>query len=60
MPAHHPAEFLRALLDASPSAIIAIDPAGEVQLWSRAAERVLGWPDAEFLALRGEVERLLR
>jgi PAS domain S-box-containing protein len=45
MPAHHPAEFLRALLDASPSAIIACDPEGHVRLWSRGAERLLGWTE---------------
>jgi PAS domain S-box-containing protein len=47
MPAYHPAEFLRALLDASPSAIIAIDLSDQVQLWNRAAERLFGWPESE-------------
>jgi PAS domain S-box-containing protein len=49
MLADHPAEFLRALLDASPPAIIAIDPAREVQLWNRAAERLLGWVEQEVI-----------
>jgi PAS domain S-box-containing protein len=47
MPALHPAEFLRALLDASPSAIIAVDGEGSVQLWNRAAEAMLGWSESE-------------
>jgi PAS domain S-box-containing protein len=47
VPAHHPAEFLRALLDASPSAIIAVDDQGIVQLWNRAAETMLGWTESE-------------
>jgi len=49
MPAQHPADFLRALLDASPSAIIAIDLAGNVQLWNRASERLFGWQEVEVL-----------
>ncbi|HEY6341895.1 MAG TPA: PAS domain S-box protein [Bryobacteraceae bacterium] len=47
MPALHPAEFLRALLDASPNAIIAVDGEGTVQLWNRAAEAMLGWSESE-------------
>ena len=49
MPAQHPAEFLRALLDASPSGIIALNPDGRVQLWSRGAERILGWTEEDVL-----------
>ena len=49
MPARHAAEFLRALLDASPVGIIAIDTAGDVQLWNRAAERLLGWQESEVI-----------
>ena len=49
MPAQHPAEFLRALLDASPSGIIAMNPDGRVQLWSRGAERILGWAEEDVL-----------
>jgi PAS domain S-box-containing protein len=49
MPAQHPAEFLRALLEASPLGIIALDSAGQVRLWSRSAERILGWPEEEVL-----------
>jgi PAS domain S-box-containing protein len=47
VPALHPAEFLRALLDASPNAIIAVDGEGTVQLWNRAAEAMLGWSESE-------------
>src|SRR5271169_6306810 len=49
MPAHHPAEFLRALLDASPFGVIALDPIGRVHLWNRAAERMFGWREQEVL-----------
>lgn len=47
MPAQHPAEFLRALLQASPLGIIALDSSGHVKLWSRNAERILGWSEEE-------------
>jgi PAS domain S-box-containing protein len=49
MPSLHPAEFLRALLDASPFGIIAIDPTGIVQLWNHSAERLLGWRESEVI-----------
>jgi PAS domain S-box-containing protein len=49
MPAQHPAEFLRALLEASPLGIVALDSTGLVQLWSRSAERILGWSEEEVL-----------
>jgi PAS domain S-box-containing protein len=39
MPALRPVEFLRALLEASPAAIIAVDLNGEVQLWNRAQRK---------------------
>lgn len=47
MPAEHPAAFLRALLDAAPFGVIALDPSGIVRLWSRGAEHILGWPETE-------------
>jgi PAS domain S-box-containing protein len=50
MPAHHPAEFLQALLNASPFAIIALDPNDRVRLWNQGAQRMFGWTEAE---LRG-------
>ncbi len=49
MPAQHPAEFLRALLEASSEGIIALDAGGRVALWSPGAERLLGWSEAEVL-----------
>ena len=51
MPRQHPVEFLRALLDASPAAIIALDLKGQVQLWNRAAEGLFGWTEAEISGL---------
>jgi len=64
-------ETLRALVRASPLAIMALDPAGNVKTWNPAAERIFGWsieevlgrplpivPDEkqeEFLALRQRV-----
>ena len=47
MPAKHPADVLRALLDASPSGIIAFDQSGRIRLWSRGAERIFGWTEEE-------------
>ena len=52
MPAHHPAEFLRALLQASPLGVIAIDLNGDVKLWSRSAERILGWTEDQAINRR--------
>lgn len=40
---------LRALLQASPAPIIALDPNGCVTLWTPAAERLLGWTAKEAL-----------
>ncbi|HVW85876.1 MAG TPA: PAS domain S-box protein, partial [Bryobacteraceae bacterium] len=45
MPHRDPAQFLRALLDASPFGIIALDESGEVRLWNRAAQTILGWSE---------------
>jgi PAS domain S-box-containing protein len=50
MPQEHPAELYRALLDAAPIGLIALDDAGDVRLWSRGAERIFGWSEEE---LRG-------
>ena len=49
MPREHPAEFLRALLDTAPIGVIATDQNGRVRLWSRGAERLLGWREEEIL-----------
>ena len=60
MPREHPAEFLRALLDASPFGVIAVDSTGVVRLWSRRAEDILGWPETEAIGrgLPGEMALL--
>lgn len=66
-------EALQALIQSSPLAIIALDPSGNVKVWSKAAERIFGWsahevigrslpivPDGkqdEFRALRERVVR---
>jgi PAS domain S-box-containing protein len=47
VPTEQPAEFLRALLDASPFGIIALDISGRVSLWNRGAQRILGWSEEE-------------
>jgi PAS domain S-box-containing protein len=52
MPVNHPAEVLRALLDASPFGIIATDPSGKVQLWNREAQQIFQWTEEE---IRGSV-----
>ena len=60
MPTEHPAEFLRALLDASPFGVMALDTAGRVRLWSRGAQEILGWREEDVIgrALPSEVELL--
>ena len=40
-----------ALIQASPAAIVVLDPAGIVRLWNPAAERIFGWTAAEVLGL---------
>ena len=68
-----PTKPLQALIQSSPLAIIALDPSGNVKVWSKAAERIFGWsahevigrslpivPDGkqdEFRALRERVVR---
>ena len=42
-------ERLEVLVAASPLAIISFDPDGTIRSWSRAAERMLGWTEAEVL-----------
>jgi PAS domain S-box-containing protein len=42
-------QTLKALIAASPLAILAIDPNGLVQSWNQAAERIFGWSEAEVL-----------
>jgi PAS domain S-box-containing protein len=42
-------ETLRALIEASPLAILAIDPNGIAQSWNAAAARIFGWTETEVL-----------
>ena len=42
-------ETLRALINASPLAIMAIDPESKVTMWNPAAERIFGWTEDEVL-----------
>jgi PAS domain S-box-containing protein len=58
---------LRALIDASPLAIVEVDRAGLVTFWNRAAERLYGWTSEEVIGQEisfipkqeaGEVDRL--
>jgi len=45
-------ERLNAIIEASPAALIALDPEGRVTLWNAAAERIFGWEEAEVLGER--------
>ncbi len=60
MPQEHPAEFLRALLDASPFGVIALDSTAVVRLWNHRAEQILGWSEQETIgrALPGDLALL--
>jgi len=60
MPGSHPAEVLRALLDASPSGIIAVDTDGLVRLWNSGAQRILSWTEDEMLGQCPPVELRLQ
>lgn len=42
-------QFLQSLIQASPLAIIAINPEGNIIMWSPAAERIFGWSGEEVL-----------
>ena len=46
---HETSEMLKAVMEASPVAIIATDPKGRILVWNRAAERMLGWLRDEVL-----------
>lgn len=54
-------EWLQALIQSAPLAIIALDPDGNVTLWNPAAEQMFGWQEAEalgqFLPLVSEEKR---
>jgi len=43
-------ERLKTLIDASPSAIVQIDPQGKVLMWNRAAEEIFGWRAEEVVS----------
>ncbi len=45
-------EKLRAVFDAAPIAVMALDPEGRVQSWNAAAERMLGWSEQEVVGKR--------
>jgi PAS domain S-box-containing protein len=49
MPHGDPARFLRALLDASPFGVIALDESGHVRLWSTGAQLLLGWREEDVI-----------
>jgi PAS domain S-box-containing protein len=46
------ADAQRALIEASPVAILDLDLDGTVRAWNRAAERLFGWTEAEVLGRR--------
>lgn len=48
-------DLLRATVEASPTAVVMVDPSGDVVLVNAIAERVLGWPAAELLGRPAEV-----
>ena len=58
MPHGDPGQFLRAVLDASPFGVVALDESGKVRLWSRGTERLLGWTEQQVIgkALPSEAE----
>src|SRR5690606_15670034 len=45
-------EALRALITASPLAIVALDAGARVTMWNPSAERMFGWSEAEVLGAR--------
>jgi len=49
MPDQDPAVLLKAVLGASPFAVIVLDLKGHVTLWNSAAERIFGWTSEEVL-----------
>ncbi|MFH1742050.1 MAG: PAS domain S-box protein, partial [bacterium] len=42
-------QMLQAIVDASPLAIIALDPDAKVRMWSPAAEHIFGWSEEEVI-----------
>ncbi|MBN1207203.1 MAG: GAF domain-containing protein [Myxococcaceae bacterium] len=45
-------QTLSTIIQASPAAIVLMDPDGAVRLWNAAAERIFGWTEEEALGLR--------
>lgn len=48
-------QTFEALVNCSPLAIIAVDPAGNVTVWNPAAERIFGWKAQEVLGSRNPI-----
>lgn len=46
---------LTAVIEAAPDAIIVVDPAGRVQTWNPAAERIFGWSMSEVIGERNPI-----
>ncbi len=40
-------EMLRSMFQASPEAIVVLDPQGVVKMWNASAERIFGWTESE-------------
>src|SRR5579862_222141 len=56
MPGSHPAEVLRALLDASSFGVIAVDTKGLIRLWSNGTRQIFGWTEEEMIGQRPPVD----
>jgi PAS domain S-box-containing protein len=56
MPAADYGDILGPLLEASPFAVIGIDPNGDVRVWNRAAEEMFGWQENEVISRRSPVD----
>jgi PAS domain S-box-containing protein len=52
-------QVLDAVLDASPLAIVAVDSTGQVLVWNRGAERILGWSAEETIGQQVPVDSQL-
>ncbi|MBI4420917.1 MAG: PAS domain S-box protein [Gemmatimonadetes bacterium] len=49
---HHTTALLRAIVESSPSAIVAYDREGRITLWNRAAQDMFGWSAEEVVGKR--------
>ena len=52
-----PDGVLRALIQASPLAIVAVDCDAKVTVWNPAAQRIFGWSEADVLGRRSLLAR---